>query len=139
LEISDKWIASFAKNTTGWLLSHPAATLWKACHAPVEKKPLGTLFLESTRLILDYAEMIPDEAASLGATLQRIYRALKEQTKAERIYQLSTIEGQPHFHAWIVPCRKDIPERGLKFLAHDDSCEEKAILQLVNRMHEIMK
>ena len=112
---------------------------WMVCHAPIDKGPLGTLFIESTRHFLDYAEMTVEESASLGNVLKKVYRTLKEHTDAERIYQLSTMEGQPHFHCWIVPRGKDVSERGLKFLARDDRCDEKDALALVNKLREAMK
>jgi len=112
---------------------------WMVCHALVKIGPLGTLFIESKRHFLDYSEMKVEEADTLGNLLKRVYRALKEHNDAERIYQLSTMEGQPHLHMWIVARGKDIPERGLKFLARDDSCEEKDAIALVNKLREAMK
>src|SRR3990172_5880791 len=94
---------------------------WMVCHALVKIGPLGTLFIESKRHFLDYSEMKVEEADTLGNLLKRVYRALKEHNDAERIYQLSTMEGQPHLHMWLVPRRKDVSERGLKFLAKDDT------------------
>jgi len=112
---------------------------WMVCHAPVNLGPLGTLLIESRRHFLDYSEMTLEEAASLGNLLKRVYQALKEHTEAVRIYQLSTMEGQPHLHMWIVARRKDIPERGLKFLARDDSCDEKDAIVLTARLCKAMK
>lgn len=107
---------------------------WMVCHAPVNLGPLGTLFIESKRHILDYSEMTLEESALLGNLLKRVYQALKEHTGAERIYQLSTMEGQPHLHMWLVARGKDIPERGLKFLARDDACDEKDAIPLVKKL-----
>jgi hypothetical protein len=59
--------------------------------------------------------------------------------EVERIYQLSTMEGQPHFHCWIVPRSKDVTERGLKFLARDDSCSDEDAAILANKLRESMK
>jgi diadenosine tetraphosphate (Ap4A) HIT family hydrolase len=112
---------------------------WMVCHAPVNLGPLGTLFIESIRHFLDYSEMTPKEAASLGNVLKRAYHALRSYTDAERIYQLSTMEGQPHFHSWLVPRGKDDKERGMKFLARDDSCKEEDAIALANKLRETMK
>jgi diadenosine tetraphosphate (Ap4A) HIT family hydrolase len=112
---------------------------WMVCHAPGKLGPLGTVFIESRRHFLDYAEMTNEEAASLGDVLKKVYRALKVHTGAERIYQLSTMEGQPHFHCWSVPRRKEIPERGLKFLARDDSCEEHQAASLAEKLRAAIK
>ena len=112
---------------------------WMVCHAPVNLGPLGTLFIESRRHFLDYAEMTVEEAASLGNLLKQVYASVKEHTEAERIYQLSTMEGQPHLHMWLVPRRRDVSERGLKFLARDDTCEEKDAIALVNKLRKTIK
>lgn len=107
---------------------------WMLCHAPGKLGPLGTLFIESRRHFLDYSEMTEEEAASLGGVLSRAFAALREHTQAERIYQLMTMEGQPHFHAWIVPRRREVLERGLKFLARDDSCEDGEAAALAGKL-----
>jgi diadenosine tetraphosphate (Ap4A) HIT family hydrolase len=111
---------------------------WMVCHAPGKLGPLGTLFVESRRHFLDYAEMTAGESASLGKVIQQVYQALRTHTAAERIYQLSTMEGQPHFHTWLVPRRKEDLERGLKFLARDDSCDEEQAAALAGRLREAM-
>ena len=112
---------------------------WMVCHAPVKLGPLGTLFIESKRHFLDYAEMTDEESASLGKVMKKTYQALKSYTNAERIYQVTLIDGVPHFHSWLVPRRKDDAERGMKFLARDDSCKEEDAMELANKLHESMK
>ena len=112
---------------------------WMVCHAPAKLGPLGTLFIESKRHFLDYSEMTEAESASLGNVLKKAYYALRTHTGAERIYQLCTMEGQPHYHCWIVPRGKDIPERGLKFLAREDSCSEEDAVALASKLRESMK
>ncbi len=112
---------------------------WMVCHADVKWGPLGTLFIESRRHFLDYSEMTVEEAASLGNLLKQVYQALREQTDAERIYQLSSMEGQPHLHMWLLPRRKDVPKRGLKFLAKDDTCEEKDAIALAEKLRKTIK
>jgi len=112
---------------------------WMVCHAPGKLGPLGTLFIESKRHFLDYAEMTDEESASLGDMMRKIYHALRTWTNAERIYQVTLLEGIPHFHSWLVPHRKDDPERGMKFLARDDSCSEEQAGALVEKLREAMK
>ena len=112
---------------------------WMVCHAPGKLGPLGTLFIESRRHFLDYSEMTQEEADTLGTLLKRVYQALRQHTDAERIYQLSTMEGQPHLHMWIVARRREVPERGIKFLARDDSCEEDDAINLANKLHDTMQ
>jgi len=112
---------------------------WMVCHAPGKLGPLGTLFIESKRHFLDYAEMTDEESAALGKVLKETYHALRMYMEVERIYQLSTMEGQPHFHCWIVPRGKDVTERGLKFLARDDSCSDEDAAELAAKLREPMK
>ncbi len=112
---------------------------WMVCHAPGTKGPLGTLFIESRRHFLDYSEMTPQESTSLGSVVKKIYRALRMYIHAERIYQVTLIEGTPHFHAWFVPRGKDVAERGLKFLARDDSCSDEEASALAEKLREAMK
>ncbi len=112
---------------------------WLVCHAPGKLGPLGTLFIESKRHFLDYAEMTDEESASLGYALKKIYQALRTNMEVERIYQLCTMEGQPHFHCWIVARNKDVTERGLKFLARDDSCSDENAAVLAEKLRETMR
>ncbi len=112
---------------------------WMVCHAPGTKGPLGTLFIESRRHFLDYAEMTPEESASLGEVVKKIYRVLRMYTDAERIYQVTLIEGVPHFHAWFVPRGKEVTERGLKFLARDDSCSDEEASALAEKLREAIR
>ena len=111
---------------------------WMVCHAPGKLGPLGTLFIEAKRHFLDYSEMAEAESASFGDVFKKTYHALRTHTNAERIYQLSTMEGQPHYHCWVVPRGKDIEERGLKFLARDDSCSDEDAAELANTLRKTM-
>ncbi len=112
---------------------------WMVCHAPGKLGPLGTLFIESKRHYIDYAEMTDDESASFGSVMRMIYQALKLHTRAERVYQVTLIEGIPHFHSWLVPHRKDEPEKGMKFLMRDDSCSDDDAAVLAGQLRETMK
>jgi diadenosine tetraphosphate (Ap4A) HIT family hydrolase len=112
---------------------------WMVCHAPAKIGPLGTVFIESRRHFLDFAEFNPDEQATFGIVTQKISAILKHQTGAERIYYLSTVEGVPHFHIWLVPKSKIVPERGLKFLARDDACDEPDAVALAGELRVLLK
>jgi diadenosine tetraphosphate (Ap4A) HIT family hydrolase len=112
---------------------------WVVCHAPGKLGPLGTLFIESKRHFLDFAEFNNEEQASYGRLATRISAALKRLTNAERIYQVSMVEGVPHFHVWLIPRTKDISEHGITFLTREDSCEEKDAIELVAKLREEMK
>jgi len=107
---------------------------WMICHAPARLGPLGTLFIESRRHFLDYAEMTDAEAASLGIAMRKAYQALRLHTEAERVYQITLMDGVPHFHSWLVPRRIDDGEKGMKFLARDDSCNEEEAIELANKL-----
>ena len=112
---------------------------WMICHAPGKLGPLGTLFIESKRHFLDYAEMTDEESASLGNVMKKIYHNLKLLTDAERIYQVTLMEGVPHFHSWLVPHRKEDAEKGMKFLARDDSCNDEDAAALAVKLREAMR
>jgi diadenosine tetraphosphate (Ap4A) HIT family hydrolase len=112
---------------------------WRVCHAPVDKGPLGTLFIESQRHFLDFSEALPEETASYGPLLKRLYTELKSITGAERVYQVIMLEGVPHFHAWLVPRTKEIPERGIKFLEKDFTCNEADVQKLAMALHGALK
>jgi diadenosine tetraphosphate (Ap4A) HIT family hydrolase len=83
--------------------------------------------------------MTDEESASLGNVMRKIYHALKLHTEVQRIYQVTLMEGVPHFHSWLVPHRKDDTEKGMKFLVRDDSCEENDAIELANKLREAMK
>jgi diadenosine tetraphosphate (Ap4A) HIT family hydrolase len=112
---------------------------WMICHAPGKLGPLGTLFIESKRHFLDYAEMTDEESSSLGHAMKKIYHALRLHTEAERIYQVTLMEGVPHFHSWLVPHRKEDTEKGMKFLTRDDSCSEEEAITLADKLRAEMK
>jgi hypothetical protein len=40
---------------------------------------------------------------------------------------------------WLVPRRKGVTERGLKFLAKDGTCEEEDAIGLVEKLCKIIK
>ena len=112
---------------------------WLICHAPGDKGPLGSLFLESQRHFLDFADILPEEAESYGLLLKKIYSELRKLTGAERIYQLIILEGVPHFHAWLIPRMREFPERGMDFLQKDYYCSEPEIQKLVTALREAMR
>lgn len=109
---------------------------WMVCHAPPNKGPLGTLFIESKRHVLDFGEFNSAEAASFGRLARAVYTSLKTLIGPERIYQVSMMEGVPHFHAWIVPRGQDVAEHGVAFLARDLTCTEAAAVELVVALRE---
>ena len=95
--------------------------------------------VESRRHFLDFSEALPDEAAGYGPLLKKLYAELKTLTGAERIYQVTLLEGVPHFHTWLLPRAKEIPERGIKFLEKDFTCNEEHVQRLAAVLREAMK
>jgi diadenosine tetraphosphate (Ap4A) HIT family hydrolase len=110
---------------------------WLVCHAPADKGPLGTLFIESRRHFLDFAEADEEDLAEYGPLLKRVYAALKSLTDAERVYQVVLLEGIPHFHAWLIP-RREGEEKGMAFLSKDIVCEQEEAERLSKTLQEIM-
>jgi diadenosine tetraphosphate (Ap4A) HIT family hydrolase len=111
---------------------------WLVCHAPVDRGPLGTLFIESKRHFLDFGEANEEELSAYGPLLKKVYAALKSLTGAERIYQVIFLEGIPHFHAWLVP-RREGDEKGVPFIAKDIVCEQADAEQLAVKLREILE
>jgi diadenosine tetraphosphate (Ap4A) HIT family hydrolase len=112
----------------GWIYEDER---WRVCHAPLAMSVPGQLLVESRRHFLDFAEMTPDEAASYGLLLARLFAAVKRATGAERIYTLVTIEGAAHFHTWLVPRIPNVTSRGVAFLAEEHTCTENEALEVV--------
>jgi diadenosine tetraphosphate (Ap4A) HIT family hydrolase len=99
---------------------------------------LGTLFIESRRHFLDFAEADEEELAEYGPLLKRVYAALKSLTGAERVYQVVFLEGIPHFHAWLIP-RREGEEKGMAFLSKDIVCEQERAEELAKNLREMLK
>jgi diadenosine tetraphosphate (Ap4A) HIT family hydrolase len=112
---------------------------WMVCHAPADRGPLGTLFIESRRHLLDFGELTDEEAAAFGSVANKTYRALHALVHPDRIYEVAMMEGVPHFHAWLVPRGGGVTERGVAFLAKDISCAEDEAAQLAGKMRELMR
>ena len=110
---------------------------WLVCHAPVDKGPLGTLFIESRRHFLDYAEANYEEMATYRPLLKKVYAALKSLTRAERVYQVVFVDGIPHFHAWLVPRRKG-DEKGVPFIAKDIVCDQAEAEELSAKLKGLL-
>ena len=114
-------------------------THWLVCHAPVDKGPLGTLFIESRRHFLDFAVANAEELAAYGPLLKKVFAALKSLTGAPRVYQIVFLEGIAHFHAWLVPRREEDEERGVPFISKDIVCEPQEAEKLSIKLREALK
>ena len=111
---------------------------WLICHAPVDKGPLGTLFIESRRHFLDYVEANEEELAEYGTLLKKVYAALKSLTGAERVYQVVFLEGIPHFHTWLIP-RREGDEKGVPFISKDIVCEQEEAEELAEKLRKALE
>ena len=111
---------------------------WMVCHAPVDKGPLGTLFIEARRHLLDFSEANEAELAAYGPLLKRVYAALKSLTRAERVYQVVFVDGIPHLHTWLIP-RRAGDEKGVAFLAKDIVCKQADAEELSAALREALK
>jgi histidine triad (HIT) family protein len=111
---------------------------WLICHAPADKGPLGTLFIESRRHFLDYTEANEEELAEYGSLLKKVYGALKSLTEAKRVYQVVFLEGIPHFHTWLIP-RRNGNEKGVPFLAKDIVCEQEEAEELAEKLRKVLE
>jgi diadenosine tetraphosphate (Ap4A) HIT family hydrolase len=70
----------------------------------VHPAPLaGWFLLDSVRCVRNPADFNAAEAASFGAVLQRVTRAVREACGVPRTYTIMFGEGAPHLHAHIVP------------------------------------
>jgi len=111
---------------------------WQICHAPADKGPLGTLFIETRRHFLDFAEANEEELAEYGPLLKKVYAALKSLTGAPRVYQVGFVDGIPHFHSWLVP-RREGDEKGVKFISKDIVCEQGEAEELAEKLRKVLK
>ncbi|WP_078547711.1 HIT family protein [Litchfieldia alkalitelluris] len=82
-------------------------------HIDNNSKPnyLGHIMIDLKRHIPTLAEMIPEEAKSLGVMMARLSKALKDVEKAEHVYALVSGNSVPHLHMHIVPRYPSTPEQ----------------------------
>ena len=112
--------------------------LWNVCHAPCDKGPLGTLFIESQRHFLDFSEMNDEELHNYGSICNILYNALKKATLAERIYSIIFLEGIPHFHVWLIP-RRAGEEKGIALISKDAQCNEQDAITLSSQLKHMLE
>lgn len=111
--------------------------LWRAGHAPTVFAPCGSLLVESKRHFLDYSDMTDEESASYGALIGRLNSAIKQVAGAERVHVLSTMDGAPHFHVWLLPRRPE-DVKGRRFIASGGYCTDKAAETAISAMRQIL-
>jgi diadenosine tetraphosphate (Ap4A) HIT family hydrolase len=111
---------------------------WMVGHYSPDASWPGQLVVESRRHFLDFAEMTPEESASIGPLLSRLYSAVRRVTGAERVYALVLLEGVPHFHCHLIPRGSDSSTRGMTFLSQDWSCAESEAVEAAQRLREVL-
>jgi histidine triad (HIT) family protein len=67
-----------------------------------ESAYLGYLFVEPRRHVSGWADLTPDEAASVGRLAAAAARALRESEGAEHVYSAVIGHGVDHFHLHLI-------------------------------------
>jgi diadenosine tetraphosphate (Ap4A) HIT family hydrolase len=111
---------------------------WLVCHAPTARAIPREFFVASRRHWVDFTEMTPSEGATLSPLLRRLYATVKCVTGAEGVYLLSTVDGVPHFQAWLVPRMPGGVARGVEFLAKERCCTEDEAVATVQSIRSVL-
>ena len=111
---------------------------WRVGHGPTAYWPRGTLLIESRRHFLDYSEISPEEAASLGVLVRRLTGPLKAVTGAPRVHVWSCMEGTAHFHMWLVPRVQEVAS-GRAFIGNPGYCAETEAEQVVDALRAALE
>jgi diadenosine tetraphosphate (Ap4A) HIT family hydrolase len=84
---------------------------WQADHGT---PPLvnGHIVLKPKRHVEDLADLMPDEAATLGIAAQRLQAAMRIALEPERVYMCSFGEAVRHLHFHLLPRYAQMPARG---------------------------
>jgi diadenosine tetraphosphate (Ap4A) HIT family hydrolase len=118
----------------GWIYDDGT---WRAGHVPEGWAPAGTVVFEARRHFLDLTEMNADEAATFAPTIGKVMAAIKEVTKAERVYLWSTMARFPHLHFWLLPWWQDASKEGPEYLMAMSELNPCTHGQAVNTAHEL--
>ena len=106
-----------------------ADDLWRLTSSEASEVA-GFSYLEPRRHVADITELDGDEASTLGPTIAKTSRAIKEATGAELVYVYVFGDGVPHLHIHLAPHRSvgsplvSDMIKGAKHLAHLASGEE---------------
>ena len=84
---------------------------WLADHG-IDRFVRGYVVLTPLRHVDELADLHPDEAATLGAVMQKIHAAMRAAIKTERIYVCSFAETVHHLHFHLLPRYADMPGLG---------------------------
>ena len=84
---------------------------WQAEHG-IDRLVRGYVVLKSRRHVHEAADLLPEESASLGPTLQTLLRAMRTALAPERVYVCSFAETVHHLHFHLIPRYGDMPALG---------------------------
>ena len=83
--------------------------LWRLEHSLEPIPMIGWLILKPLRHVEAYADLTPDEAASLGPLARRITRAMTEVLAPARVYVCLYAEAVSHVHFHLIPRDPGMP------------------------------
>jgi diadenosine tetraphosphate (Ap4A) HIT family hydrolase len=89
---------------------------WQAEHG-VDRLVRGYVVLKPKRHVHELADLLPEEASTLGPALQVLLRAMRSALGAERIYVCSFAETVHHLHFHLIPRYADMPALGPNVMA----------------------
>ena len=84
---------------------------WIADHA-VSRLIRGYLILKPKRHVHELADLLAEEAATLGPAMQKLLAAMREALSTERIYVCSFAETVHHLHFHLLPRTHGMPGLG---------------------------
>ena len=84
---------------------------WRAEHG-IDRLVSGYLVLKPKRHVHHLADLLPDEAATLGTALRTLLSAMRNALAPERIYVCSFAETVHHLHFHLLPRYADMPALG---------------------------
>jgi diadenosine tetraphosphate (Ap4A) HIT family hydrolase len=83
--------------------------LWRLEHCLEPIPMVGWLILKPLRHVETFADLTPDEAASLGPLARRITRAMTEVLAPARVYVCLYAEAVSHVHFQLIPRYHETP------------------------------
>lgn len=84
---------------------------WLADHG-VPRLVRGYVVLKPKRHVHELADLLPDEAATLGVAARKLLAAMRSALLTERIYICSFAESVQHLHFHLLPRYADMPGLG---------------------------
>ena len=112
---------------------------WIANHAHPTSGQRGTVIVSSRRHFLDVTEMTREESASFRDLERRLIRAIKEATRADRVYTVAMMANVPHFHTWFIPQHRGSRVRAIELLASERRATEDEVLATAERVRDVVR